>query len=491
MYTYALLFGSGSLIFILILVAVGALLGWRKNFFSALLRLLLIVFSFLAAIPLAKTVGAWFRGSLDPAIDRILGTESANQLLAIESAEELIEILPAVLITPLCFIVIFLLLALLTWIIQAILLCFIPKIKKLPFRLLGAVAGGIGACVIAIGILLPLWGTAGMLHAVVQETRDTTANTAALPEDMQEVYNNVTRLDEDVFGSIVENSTASWLTQKGDNPLYRTLAAEQWQNAPFSLQKELPLILDTAIQIASTELNMESLTPETTERLRATVDRIKADPQCSQLVCDLINALVRAWSKGESFLGLNPPSLSSPANSIIDVLYGVLATTQPQTLTDDIVGLTFILDTIAKADIANIEDMSVESGTKLIDQLNTVIDTYPRYEPLRDMITTYQVALAARQMANDTALIEKVSSELTEIQKEIADLPREEQKKAVTDKVNTILDDHDMENYRDLANDVLDSMLDDVLNTLNSSASLSNEELLSQLEKIYGDLLPQ
>ena len=388
MYTYALVYGVAFLVFFFLCISVGVLLGWKRGFFPSLLRLGLVIFSFLFALPVSGWLSPLFSDALKNRLIAAIGQSNWEEIVKNSPAtEQVAEILPVALLTPLLFILVFLLFKGLTWLLFSFIKNHLPGKPLYIFRIFGCVAGAVGSAILFLAITFPILGTAGTLHAAAIEMEKT--NPATLSTTFRGIYNTAVTWDQKLFGSLIENTTAQALTHEGDNALYKTLSSATWEDKDFIVKTELTHLAALTMHVGQIKTDLTEYTETDTARIRTVAEDIKADPLLTRLGTEWASALMQAWSEGKSYAGIDVPHVSSFVSPFLEETYAILATTTEETLDSDIVALSYILDALAESGVLNVTEnaatvvKSVVSG-KLVNDLETVCHTYPRFQPLMD-----------------------------------------------------------------------------------------------------------
>lgn len=371
MYSNSIIFGIAFAALFGIVMLVGALIGIKRGLFPSLIRLGMILASFVIAIPLTNTVNRILSGYVPTIMNSLLG-DSAEQIATHSpSTMELISQFPLALIAPILFIAIFYLLNAITRIVFRFIKLIFPKNKSPLFRTLAGVSGALASLICLLAVCLPLWGLLGILRQTVYTV---TEIDISQDEDLRETIAQVDAIDEAVLAPAVNNFTTDLFTNSGNNILYNRLTKLRLQGESTYLGEELHLLTETAADILGLagslpdNFALSDLGEEQIADLREITEDIDSSALLRNICAEWASSIAQAWMNNEPFMGIEDPANNTKIKPVLHSLYRLLATTNADLLASDINLFIDILDVLVR------HEMLIAQQTALLERFGN--DTF-------------------------------------------------------------------------------------------------------------------
>ena len=371
MYPNSMIFGIAFAALFGIVMLVGALIGIKRGLFPSLIRLGMILASFVIAIPLTNTVNRILSGYVPTIMNSLLG-DSAEQIATHSpSTMELISQFPLALIAPILFIAIFYLLNAITRIVFRFIKLIFPKNKSPLFRTLAGVSGALASLICLLAVCLPLWGLLGILRQTVYTV---TEIDISQNEDLRETIAQVDAIDEAVLAPAVNNFTTDLFTNSGNNILYNRLTKLRLQGESTYLGEELHLLTETAADILGLagslpdNFALSDLSEEQIADLREITEDIDNSALLRNICAEWASSMAQAWMNNEPFMGIEDPANNTKIKPVLHSLYRLLATTNADLLASDINLFIDILDVLVR------HEMLIAQQTALLERFGN--DTF-------------------------------------------------------------------------------------------------------------------
>ena len=295
---------------------------------------------------------------------RLVGLGSIEQTLS--QYEDIVSLLPlflGVVITPFLFLFFF---AILRVIFGMILACiYRPKRKAeneegktvrikrhVPVwsRLSGMAVGVLNAFLLLAVLLLPITGYTNLVSNVADEyfaeidtsayTSDSSGSTAAI------LYNAM----EDYVAPINENWFVKASYGTVGRPMFRYMTSTAYGKSAFSLEQEAIIgirLLRSGASFVSNDLT--NVNEQSVKSLHEIVDTLEESVLMPELAATFVADLCNNWVSGGSLFGLQRPSFGELIDPTFDVMLGILATADGETLVADLQTLVDMLDLLVES----------------------------------------------------------------------------------------------------------------------------------------------
>ncbi len=357
-----------SIVVAVLLVILGlyfALRGVRRGIVKAAMTTGNIVLSAFLACFLSRDFTTISRDYIYPLfiwIMRLIGLNQIEQALA--DVEGIIALLPLFLglvITPLLFLLFF---AIFRTVIGFVLMfVYRPKRKTvneegktvkikrhIPVwsRLCGAAVGVLNAFLLLAVLLLPLNGYANLIVNVADEY-------------FSEIDTSKYSRENSTVGSImyyalddyVRPATNNWFLKASystfGRPMFNHMTETVYGKGEFGLESEAIVgirLLRNGAKFISADL--ANVNEQGVQNLHEIVDTLGESALMPELAASFVSSMCDNWAYGGSLFGMQRPDFGEMINPTFDVLLGILATVDGETLVEDLDTLVDMLDLLVK-----------------------------------------------------------------------------------------------------------------------------------------------
>ena len=338
----------------LLFIVLGLLFGWWRGYAKSLFRLGLVigvaVLTFFVVPHISKALLTLDISSLNIVIGETAATNVQELIIALLESipyvqdlvsssaafEAVIVLIPEILLNLVGFALFFYLFRfaslIIYWIMNAILM---PKKKqegKNKHRMIGALIGAVQGAVIAIVLLLPVYGTLSMVSPIINDQTIASVNTQIVSDfayaeegsdgddaDKDEaIFESVITTSKDYLNAI-ENSFLTkmfktvGITQLADIT-FEKLTTVQHDDTEFNLKKEVKIVSDAYKHIDFiTKEEIDFTNPEHVAKLDKAIEVLLTSNNLSDIVNDIVIEVAECWTNPEPedqvFMGIKKPSL--------------------------------------------------------------------------------------------------------------------------------------------------------------------------------------
>lgn len=294
---------------------------------------------------------------------RLMGAGDIEQALTgVEGIVSLLPMFVGVLITPFLFLFFFAILHT----IFGFALMFVYRSKRkmvneegktvrvkrhvpLWSRLSGGAVGVLNAFLLLAVLLLPITGYTNLVCNVADEyfaeidtsgySSDSAASTSA------NLYNAL----EDYVVPVTDNwfIKASYVTL--GRPMFNHMTSTAYGKSAFGLENEAIVgirLLRSGAKFVSNDLT--NIGTQSVESLHEIVDTLEESVLMPELAATFVSDLCDNWASGGDMLGIKRPNFGELLNPTFDVLIGILATADGETLVADLQTLVSMLDLLVE-----------------------------------------------------------------------------------------------------------------------------------------------
>ena len=427
---FNVVFGLVMLLLVLAFVGIGLLKGRKYTWVYSALRTLAVLvaapLSVLLAVLAAEGLAALGLTVLNAT--GVLGTW-AGLLEEVPTLKSALKALVAMTISPVCFYLIF---AVLRPVLNAIAKAVTGAItaKKRPNEAEQLVAGSekpmknaelrvagknpMGMLFGALcGLVLCLTLTAPLVGVLA--VADETVGLIDEYSDEPEVETAAPILD-----AAANNPGSKTVRLLGGQLMYDHLTSARVGGETLTLNKELRLVCAAANAVSDTK-NTEVPRQEAAESIRQASVAFRESVLVPALAPELLDAADAAWDRGETYHGIAKPSFGEELNTLTDPLLEILASSDRETLKDDVDSVARILATLVEKDalgqIKN-DPMALLSNTEITEGVLCVLLENDRMRPLVGAVAEYGISVMAKKMnmlASRATLYEDFISDAAEI----------------------------------------------------------------------------
>ena len=467
--------------------------GLIRGFGKALLRFITVAFSFIVALMVAtlaldKLSGYWEGMTLLELINNLNVTLSGaipeftpetEALIAsfdVDTIEPIVNLLGAVIILPITFVIIFFLLKIVTWIVYFILggiLSIMKKEKSALSRLLGGAIGAVQGLLIFAVVMVPISGYVSM----VKDLREP-LTAEGMPDD---VVDMVDQAYDVALSSLTEDPVINFFSALGSRAMFTSISTVKMDGEKVDMSGELKSLLNIYIDsIPIQDMDFMAPTEQDKEDMSALVDSALEDRFLSTVLSGLLRGVSCAFDKGALMLPLEEPFATLGMD-----LISVFRDSTPDNLDDDIttvLNVYFILAEHQVFDAVNGEGEDIAkaliteiNGERCVDRVVAELKANPHTKHLVSSITKLSVSVLTSAMGEEAAeLYENVKAGISDVLSVSKDGKTEEEYKAeVSEKLDTTLKDNGIE----VEEEILNSMVDFVNENSDQLSNIAEEDL--------------
>lgn len=347
--TNVMIFGIAFSALFAVSMLIGALIGIKRGFFPALIRLGMILLCLIIAIPLTSVLGGILSGYTESIIHALLGSTADQIAECSPTTMELLRQFPLALIAPILFILIFCILRLITMIVFHILKALFDTNPSPLFRALSGVTGAVTSLLCLLAICLPLWGLVGICHQTVQTVAEIDVSKN---EELSTTLAQVNAVDDAILAPATTNFVSELFTNGGNSAFYNWLTTLRLNGDTVSLGEELHLVTHTAADALAlvgslpSNFTLSDLSQTQIDAMHQIVADIDSSVMLKSIFSEWVSAAATSWKNNEQFLGMSDPAANTALKPVVHSLYGFLATTNADLLVDDLTLFVDVLDVL-------------------------------------------------------------------------------------------------------------------------------------------------
>ncbi len=354
---------SLALFFIIVGACIGYLRGWKNALTHLFSAMIAAAVSFLLTPTIAQALGdpivSWIRSSM---------VEFKNDIGAVPTLDELIDVLPAAILAPLIFCV--------AYFIVLFLLCFFCKpLSRLIFgkrekgtaeKILGLPCGLVHGALSFFVLLVPILGFNLLATDAIEE------NIAAV-EGNETIYEAYGYYDDYVKDGLDDSLISDAFEMFGGKRLFDSLASFKIDGERYTLSDEASSVCGMALEalpLASAE--SFDYGDEQFEAIDRIVDQIEDDGLIRSVAAEFVAAMAKAWQGGGNLFGITMPRTDELIKPIVNSTLELLADTTKDTLIGDLRMFVNMLR-LSSDRLSKLED-SVMSGVSGENVATDVLD---------------------------------------------------------------------------------------------------------------------
>ena len=397
------------LVTLLILVA-NVLFGIKRGLFRTLLRLGTVLLAFVAAFFGAKILSSMAASMLMPVMK---GLFSSNGDLSdfLTQNPEVVESVGALLqmfVTPLLFLVCYILLKFATWFLYfALRVVFrVKKGKGIGKRLVGG--GAVGLLVGAVGVVVFITPVMGYTDLLSRTTTEAPGIAAAF---------DLTEYNEKYLAPAAETSVASPLYNAIGNKLFGALTSAKLGDVDTALEKEWFSVINVINEASKLgKKPVAEFAEAESEAAHAMAAGVGESQILSNLGGSAVKGVAGAWLEGGTFMGIGKPATGDESvDLILNGFLTVLATTSPAQISDDLECFADLFDLFIKHSVFskigegdNTDALVTQLATSgFLDDARRLLTENQRMEPVVTAISDAGMRLLVRELGDPATYLEE------------------------------------------------------------------------------------
>ncbi len=433
--------------FVIIFVAIGAIVGYSRGIKRQFVRSITVVISFFTAYALTaygthlinlflsdKTMGdvhAWlitFRF--------IEATDDVSWIYNIDvnAVRELFKIPFSLVVVPVMFVVAFSLISVIMLIVHKIIsaLCGFKKRKNtFNTRFFGMLLGTVQGVLVSAILLTPVLGLSAMAKDSVAIAKNYAPN-EPFTEICEEKYDAYVK-------TASENPLILLYSRLGGNFLYENLVTVDVDGTPTNMTELLP----DAVKITSDSARLwgvdaKNLTPEDEANINKILATVKANVHIRKIVAGAVSSASYLYTNGNL-----PFTVEEPFKSIINSAVGIFHTSNAENISEDLDTLSEVYFILSRDGVLASFDKGADEMLKALTTKNSegktavervvgVMRSNERTKPLVTLITKLSVTVMADRVGideNALTTLDNIKNGITEnilsIEKESYDTEEE------------------------------------------------------------------
>lgn len=408
----------------LLILVVNVLFGIKRGVYRGLFRLGTLLLAAVAAFFLAKGLSATIADRIVPMVEESLAASEEFAAFLAENpvVGESVGVLLQMLVTPLLFLICYMVLKVITWVAYFI-LRLVFRIKK-PKGLLTRVVGGAatGLCAGLIGVLVFVTPVLGYTNLLSRTTTEASGFAANLSLDE---YN------EQYLAPATKAPVAAALYNGIGSKLFAGLTTTELDGAETNLEAEWFSVIGVVEQASKLgEKPVAEYGEAESAAVHAMVEGVEQSKLLSAIGGGAVNGIATSWLEGEAFIGVAKPETGDESVDIIlNGFLRVFSTTNPELIGDDLEFFADLFDLFVKHGV-----FSKISGDGSTDALVTHLATSgfladarklltesPRMEPVVDAISDAGMRLLIRELGDPSTYLENHKKLIDNISKVLQD----------------------------------------------------------------------
>ena len=419
----------------ILLAIIGTVGGIKRGAKFTLIRLFVILGSFTAALIVSILALPSFDKALAAPLTALLSNTSFFRGVSMEGIAECAGILAGAIVCPFLFCLFYVVIDLVFHIVfHAVTAHFRHKEEPSGLsRLGGAGLGFLSALLVSIFLLAPLSGTAELVSTAADNLRKeefSAENTKVLYE----------------FGDkLQELPVLSHVYTFGGRAIYDALAVVRFEDGAKPLDHEIAYAAKATAQGYCLATPLIHYGPAQISALRKLADYCEETVLLPHAGGETVSAVAAEMAKSGSAMSFALPDFGPYLSGLADKTFEILATTSPALIAEDLRATADILEVLYRYGVL----IDIESDYATLDNiakpgfaedLNDVLHTHPRLEPLRDEIGRIAL-LAVAGAVNVEELGELEETTLAHVATEITHLLNDTgSKEELADRLHTFLD---------------------------------------------------
>ncbi len=466
------------LVYIALIALFTALPARKRHWSMVLARTGIVIASALISIPLAKLIsskiGHWLYGVIEPEMNAGLQTFLGEVPLVAESVQLIVSLLLAPILFLLLFLVIQAVLNLAIWIVERV----IPALRhrSLKNTAIAVPIGAVNGVLVALVTLIPLCGYVAMGNSALSlyQMFDAESNPVSQEEVMAPAPDHIrvealsmeNSTDQEALVDTAKNIGSSAMIKVINTiglPLFEEMTSGTLDNGniDFSLSKELPHLIDSAVRLGSAAelIADKDITQEDTEALVSAMQTLLSSDWVAEVAADSISFIAETWKEGEAFMGMEPPEVGTILQPIMDTALTVLSTESVETLRSDVeTVLNVMVDLMAVgflSDEPDYDKLLEELGKDgFISNLMATLNANPHMAPLAEEVKAVSVKVVSSVLGETLKNTDEYDPLIADVAAQLNDvlhLTVEEREPIIRDAIKTAFAEHGVNVPEDVA----------------------------------------
>ena len=480
----------GITIFIL---AVNVLVGMRRGLGRGLLRLITLLLALLGSFLLAGPIAGSVAEYVEPVVlEALASNPNASEFLAENSIVlESVVVLARMLVTPLIFLLCYVVLKPVTWVLYLI-LRVIFRVKKggiPPLRWAGGAAMGLAAGLIGVLVFItPVLGYTTLVSRTVEEAESFSGAAESL---------SLNEYNEQYIKPASETPVAKQLYSGIGSKMFGTLTTVNWDGQDAELETEWFAVIGVVDNASA--LGKRPVAEYGAEESTA-VHGMAAGIEESRLLSGIgggaVNGIANSWLEGKDFMGVAKPTMGDESVDVVfNGLLTVLATTDPELIGQDLEMFADLFDLFIKYELFSKIDASGSTDALVthlatsgfLEEARAMLTANPRLAPVTTAISDVGMRMLVRHLGDPAKYLEEHGALMNSMSGVLKDAVKEDgsmDMTALTQNLETVFAANSVE-VPTSATDIIAQGLADEFTSEELSA-LSVEEITNRMIARFG-----
>ena len=435
---------------VVIAMAFGILTGVSKGYKRSIVKMLSTLAAAVLAFIVAMFVAKSFAG--EAFLEKFMTSMELQGIYTeisdvSDSIVEIIQSIPAAIITPVLFLVLFVLFKILLWIPCSIVskLLNIGKGCSVKDRLIGIPVGAVQGIISIMIFVLVFGGYFNLVDKVFSVTDDIDDNEVV--SEIRDEMEDFTLWTSIKYDPVIKFACSG----EPNNFLFEALSKFEFQGEKYSLTEEAVSISEAFKALDEMANDQDDrVTEDEIMDLERFTDKFGNSVILKVVGSEIVSGGCEKWSNQETFLGIGFSQTDKNIYPLLKSVLDVMSTTTVKTIEDDMHVFIDILKVLNRHEVLNNSENYSEKLLKLLDKgfssdLINVLSEKKRFEPVAEAVQNMSVNILSF-VFNDNyisdAQYDKVAKDIAEAlnaSKDIGD-PEEEQR-WLAEEIYTIIND--------------------------------------------------
>lgn len=454
----------------LIIVAVGVIIGVVNGLKRSLASLISVVIAALAStvitLFLCDPSSSLMQMLLGYATDAVssLG-ELAGEIVAIDELVSLVANYASMIISPVFFLIVFALIAMIASVILNTVLSFIPVLRrksrknpksvlpKLAYHLGGMVVGAVTGLIVAVLAIFPVVGVADIAENAVCKVPDEVIEKFGLTETLESLPVEIKS----------EHKVMQYFDFVGSGFLFDTFASANVDGERRTLRQEVDVIADIALDVLDLDFNAEGLNDSHVEVAK----KVVKDLDRSVMLRGAVAGVVSTLSQNESIVTPELVNSNEMLTPIIEELILVVSTTDKDTVIADLTTVVDVAGILVESNILNESDYNAilgKIGDGLVSDLLIAVTANSRMHPVADEITVLSIRVLATELgvhADENERYDNLMQSISAVLNDSRELAAEERRAKIIKDLDTVMDNYGVKIEGAALENVVDGLVAD------------------------------
>ena len=475
----------------LLILFSNVLTGMRRGLWRGLLRLVTLLISVVAAFFAAKVTAAAACERMSFALEQIFASNPGfvSFLQSNPAIGQSAGALAQMLVTPILFLLFYILFKIVTLVLYCILRVFVKKSRFFATRWIWGAAMGALAGVIGILVFVtPVMGYTQMLSNTITKAESLSATSDLALGEYNEKY--IKPVSTAPLASQIYNGVGS--------KLFVGLTTVKWNEKKVDLASEWSAVMGVVDNAAAFgKRPVAEYGAAESEAAHAMAKGVGESQLLSSLGGGALNGISNAWLSGEAFMGIQKPNTGDESIDIIlNGFLRVFSQTSPEMIGEDLDYFADVFDLLLKYEVfskigagGSSDDLVIHlSASGFLTEVRVLLTSNARMEPVVNAISDAGMRLLVRELGDPSTYLEQHKELLDNMSNVLKDAVNQEgqvDKAAVSSGLQSALAEKQVEVPAEAVDIIAEGLVDEF--TVEDLTTLSIEELTDRLIERFGN----